>query len=488
MSRISFSGARTGRRGNGGGFEGIQSLKFDIGEKKRLIFPTFTEEDGSTGLLMFAEPYHPIKAGFVSLVSSKGNKWSPYKLRCMHPFSQTDPNVARDVASKKQRCPLCELASMEFKHTYAEMEERYGDEFSELDKKDQKAFYEEMDGMHKVSASYYKKEDAEGNSYNVTTLDIFVLALELKLTKETGKGGRTKWVPILDDETGLPKYDPILVPMSPARLNKFKNAADAAFNSETLDYEKHAHPFIENEGTEDEEEVLVGWVDFSVIFPQSEHKMQSGKEMTVTAMNPALSVVSDELIKEVHAKAKDLKEKAKKAFEATNVALRPFTPEEAINMMADQGEYYEQMLEEFGNPEEDDKYWEDVFAKILNGSKATSADDSDSEEDEDDEEESKPRKKSKKENKKSVKKSSKKPAKKAVVEDDEDEDEEDFELDFDDEDEEEEKPKKVIKKKPKTSSKSDKPRKKKLGSKAKKKVEESEDMEEDELGEEIFNA
>ncbi|KTF59771.1 MULTISPECIES: hypothetical protein [Bacillus amyloliquefaciens group] len=483
MSRISFSGARTGRRGNGGGFEGIQSLKFDIGEKKRLIFPTFTEEDGSTGLLMFAEPYHPITAGVVSLVSKQGNKWSPYKIRCMHPFSQTDPDVARDVAAKKQRCPFCELASMEFKHTYAEMEERYGDGFSELDKKEQKAFYEEMDGLHKVSASYYKKEDAEGNSYNVTTLDIFVLALELKLTKEAGKGGRTKWVPILDEETGLPKYDPILVPMSPARLNKFKNAADAAFNSETLDYDKHAYPFTENEGTEDEEEVLVGWVDFSVIFPQSEHKMQSGKDMTVTAMAPKLSVVSKELINEVHAKAKDLKEKAKKAFEATNVALRPFTPEEAINMMADQGEYYEQMLEEFGNPEEDDKYWEDVFAKILNGSKAVSVDDSDSEED-DDEGESKPRKKSKNENKKLVKKSSKKPIKK-VVEDDED-DEEDFEMDFDEE--EEEKPKKVIKKKSKESSKSDKLRKKKLGTKAKKKVKESEDMEDDEFDDGIFNA
>ncbi|MFV1457712.1 hypothetical protein, partial [Bacillus mycoides] len=62
MGRLSFSGARTGRRAGGSGLGNmVQRLSFEVGETKRIIFPVLPDAEGNLGLVVLAEPFHPIK-------------------------------------------------------------------------------------------------------------------------------------------------------------------------------------------------------------------------------------------------------------------------------------------------------------------------------------------------------------------------------------------------------------------------------------------
>lgn len=364
MGRVSFTGARTGKRKGRslGGF--VERFDFEIGETKRIVFPVITNSEGEKELVILAEPIHHVKQGFIEYVGQSGKPFKPYKVRCMHPYSQTDANVARQSAERKEMCPFCELANLERRQLYSTMEERYGEEgFKDLSKEEQKEFYQEMESMSQVEESYYKKEDSDGNSYTVNRLDITVLAFELETKITVNDAGRNV-LSVIYDEAGFPKYKKILMPMSQSRLDKFKNAAETAFESESLSAETHSYAFIEGEG-DDAEEVTVGFVDFLVKFPQKADKKESAKDMTPHALPTNKSVITTAFVEKVQADSEKLLAEAEKAFKALNPTLKALTPTEAIGLMVDDGEYYRGMKNAFGK-EEDAEYYDNVFTTVLN--------------------------------------------------------------------------------------------------------------------------
>lgn len=428
MGRLTFSGARTGKRVGSNNFSGIQRMEYEMGEQKRIVFPVLEDEEGNKGLVVLAEPYHRIKQGFVKLVSTRGKEYAPYNIRCMHPYSQTDRKVSIHSAERGEMCPFCELATYELRQTYAEMEERYGEDgFKDLTKEEQKAFYKEMDGTHQVEQSYYQKTDEDGNKYNVNMYDMSLLALELEVNtvEKTVKGKKRKVVEVVLDENGLPKYKKILMPMSQNRLDKFKMAADNAFEQGTLNIDDHHYTFIENEGTEYEEEVLVGFIEFAVKFPVKDQKMESGKDMNVMAVPATNTVMSDEFIESITVNGKKLQEEAETSFKNLNPSLRAFTPAEGIAMMADGGEYYEGMKEEFLR-DDDAEYTQKIFDTILGSSQNVEHEDVEDEEVNEVEETSKPAKAKQQTKQKTQAKKPQKPSNEAVEVVDEEEDVEDI--------------------------------------------------------------
>lgn len=457
MSRVSFSGARTGRRApSRGGM--LKTLEYKVGERKRIVFPIY---DG--GLVLYAKPYHPVLNKSVHLAKSNGSGTYPVnKIRCMHPYAQTNPEDSLNVAKSGEICLFCDLSKYENRRQWKTINDEFGDDgFSQLTKKEMKAYFDELAEEDTVEPSYYQEENEDGEKESRTLLDIYILALEIQLDKK-GK-------PVLDDN-GIAKYEPIVMPASKSRLAKFKQGVDDAVASGSLD-EDRLYPFIENEGTDAEEEVLIGFVDFLVNFPQEKDKMTSGRNMTATPVSESLSVISDDLIEDFESKGEALEKQASTLVNNFYVNLKPHTREEALEMLDGGAEYFEELESEYrfdGKTEDgkvipsDDERDEEIITKVLEN---LSGNDSDEDEDA---EEDKPKKKDKSKTK------DKKKARKEVVEDE----------DEDDEDEEEvENPVKKRKKSERTKEDGEKVKKKK-----KKKVEPEEDLDDDEFdGEEIFD-
>lgn len=468
MSRVSFSSARTGKRQGGKGGNMLKTLEYKMGERKRLVFPIY-----QGGLILFAKPYHPVKKGALELVKSNGSgKYAINKVRCMHPYSQTTPEESLKAAKSGEICIFCDIAKYESRRQWETIREEFGENgFSELSKKEMKAYFEEMEESQTVETSYYKEEDEEGNKDNRTLMDIFILALEIQLDKK-GK-------PLLDDK-GLAKYEPLIMPASKSRLSKFKQGVDDAIASGTLE-EDRLHGFIENEGTEAEEEVLIGYVDFLVSFPKEADKMTSGRNMTATPVSESNSVDIDELIEDFEKKAEEMVKSAENLVNNFYVNLKPHTRESGLEMLVQGAEYFEELEEEYrmhGGIDEDtgrelpddDASDKEIIEKVLSRAKDEEDDEGGAEE----QEEEKPKKNKSSKGKDDKKR--KKPARQEVDEDDDGEDE--------DEEEVEPKPKKKKKKDSEGKSKKGKDKKK---SKKVKEPEEDEELDDDEFDDEMFD-
>lgn len=380
VSRIGAHRARTGlpsRGGNGGNM--VSVMKYEVGETKRLIFPILVDENGEQFIPRFGEPIHPVVKGFANLVSSKGKPYSVYEVRCMHPFSQVSSDTRKEFAEKKCKCAWCMLDKFEKRKVYQEISEQFPDDtFKDLSDKEKRAVYEELQKDDKVEASYFYPKDSE-NRHSETRLKIMTLALELEMElvegeEVRGKKGRSKLKPIFDEKTGLPKYKPVLVPMSKSRENKLIGAVDAGLTTETIE-ESDLSPIFEGEG-DFAEEVDYGFLDIGMNFPNVQTRTQAGKDATFMVMKPKTdNVVTKELIEHVQKNSKKLLESAERAFFIFNQGLEPKTFEDQLNMMADGGEYYREMEAKYAITSEnvedgektDDEEWEEVWSKVLNG-------------------------------------------------------------------------------------------------------------------------
>ena len=471
MNRVQFSTARTGRRApRGGGM--LKSLEYKMGERKRLVFPIY---DG--GLVLFAKPYHKVYNSSVELAKTNGSgTYAVNKIRCTHPFSQTTPEETQQQAKKGEICLFCDISKYEGRRRWATINEEFGkDGFSQLDKKEQKAYFEELQETETVDKSYYSEEDEEGNRENRTLMDIFILALELQLDKK-GK-------PALDED-GAPKYEPVIMPASKSRLEKFKQGVDDALASGSIELE-NLNVFIENEGTEAEEEVFIGFVDFMVTFPKAVDKMTSGRNMTATPVPESSSVDIDDLMEDFDKKAEDLVKQAENMINNFYVNLKPHTRESALEMLVSGEDYFTQLEDEyrmFGGESEDGRELpndDETDASIIERALKQSVSDEDEAEDEETEEEEKPKKKEKSGKKKTGKEGKKrtKPSRKEEPEED---------LDVEDDEDE---PDEDIEEKPKKKEKSGKKKTGKSGKKTKKAEEpkEDEELDDDDFDEEMFD-
>lgn len=360
MSRLSFSSARTGRRVGQSRGNTLNELKFDIGESKRLIVPIYNGQ-----ISVFGVPVHKVNGqGKINITTKNGKTFSVFSIRCTHPYSQTNGKEQLEIAEKGEICLFCDLAKYEERKRSKHIREEFGDDgFSKLTKEQQRDFYQtyEKQHPHTLEKSYFSRREGD-STFNQTTLDMYILVLEVKL--ENGK-------PKLDEQ-GVVEYEPVLMPASQARLEKFHTAVESGINSGQIE-EDMLHTIIENEGTEIETEVNIGWIDFLVTFPQAQTKAGSGKDMTVVPVVRNKSVITDNLIEKFELTADQTVKSAENVLNIRNLNLARHSRDEAIQMIAKRGgvdgaDYFRELEAEF-------RYEEDIT--LDNGNVITNDDDAD---------------------------------------------------------------------------------------------------------------
>lgn len=445
MARIGFSQARTGRRARkGNNFDGVENLRFTPGKSNRLILPLKKDEDGSLGLVLFAQTIHRLnRPSIIEIPRKEGKPYNPYTFRCTHPYSQQTQDDAVKIAKREEMCVLCELENLQNRRRLDIMKEEFGTEekdfedgfenFKALTNKEKKAFFET--NALDVEKPYYEKEDADGEKFNAQTTEMYVLAMELETeekivkrkSKKTGRTRKAKVSTIVLGDNGLPEYKAVLMKVSGQKLMDFKQAVDTAIEGDTLSYD-HTFPYIENPDTEFEEEVLVGWVDFKLDYPEGS-RMESARNMKISAMPETKSVLlkHPDLKEEIEKEMDTYYKNAANTFNLFYKHLRMYKREEVLALLEPKTKAeFLQLREEYRN-EKDDEFEQQTYEKVLETNES------------DDEEKDSEQTEGKKETtKKSTNKSSKSKEKEDEVKDetdDEDSDEDLLEDDIDIDDE-----------------------------------------------------
>src|SRR5690625_820195 len=442
MSQIGFSQARTGRRAStGGNFSGISQMTFTPGKRNRLILPLRQDEDGNAQIVLFGETIHRLNApSTIQLPKRKGGHYSPYTFRCTHPYSQQSYDKSVKLAERKEMCVLCEYERLHNQRRMGLMEEEYGsfEEFKKLDNKDKKAFFQRHEIP--VERSYFDKEDADGETYRAQTTEMYLLAMEIETeekikkvkVKSTGKIREIpETVPAVDDEGNI-KYKPVFHRVSGKRLDDFKDAVDNGIQAGTLSFESLT-PYIENEGTDFEEEVNIGWVDFEMAYPDKD-RMESARDVKISAMPESKSVLisNPEIQEQIEEKMDEHYKNATETFSKLFKHLKGYKRDEIMSLLSpDAKAEFLQLREEF-RTEEDEEFEQGIYDSILNREGST---DEDSKEQADNKEESSSKEEKETKKSKTTKETKKEETKKEETKKEETKEEETTEDELDDTDE-----------------------------------------------------
>lgn len=421
MSQIGFSQARTGRRArSGGNFGSIGQMEFEPGKRNRIFFPLRKDEEGNQSLILFGETIHRFNDHTViQIPKRKSGYYNPYTFRCTHPYSQQTHDKAVELAERKEMCVLCEYQRLHNSKRLEIMKQEFGteendyedgfDNFKELDKKEKKAFFKQYEIP--VEPSFFEKENEDGETFRSNTAEMYLLAIQIETeekvkkvkSKKTGKVREVSVTePLLDDE-GNVKFKPVFYRVSGKKLNTFKNAVDNAIESDVLSLDDLT-PYIENEGTDYEEEVLIGWVDFDLNYPKGD-KMESGRDVNITATKSDKSIFTThpEIREQIEGKIEGYYKDAVETFSKLFKHLKAYTRDEFMTMLSPEAKAEFLQLREEYRTEEDDKFEQEIYENVLNG--GSDDEDSDTKQEEktksESKKESKPKKvtKSKKEEK-----------------------------------------------------------------------------------------
>lgn len=348
MSRSTFSEARTGRKafkGRGNSAEIVETLKYEIGETKRVIVPIV---DGK--VVVFSTPIHKVLNSRVRLPKNAGGTYPVNEIRCTHVSTQPTDAESLRIAKKGEMCVFCELAKLENRQQWDIIRNEYGDSFKEMSKEEKKAIFNRIQSTHTVESTFIEETDDDGNTILSHTSKSYLLVLEVETTGNDGKK-------VALDGSGKPIVSPKLFPITATRSTKFKDAVETALDMETLQRE-NLYPYIENEGTNLEEEVLIGWVDFMLKFPRKSTKMESAKDLTILATSSNNSIVSDELIEFLQPKLEKMVKDAEFTTNNFFKNLKEFSRAEAIEFIAD-------AEDENGNVISGEEYLDNLRAKYL---------------------------------------------------------------------------------------------------------------------------
>lgn len=390
MTKMNFIQASTGARGSGRTPFKVRPFNFETGKDHRLVIPLRTNEDGSQEIVIFGETIHSFNGkGFVQIPKAKGGTYTTFTYRCTHPYSQQSQKDAVHLAEKEEFCPLCEMHNYENNELYAKMNEEYGDHgFKDLTTKEQRAFYEE--NALRVEPSYRRKTSDDGEDESYLTTEMYMLALEIITEEKTReiknkKTGKTRDivdnVPVVED--GKVKYEPVLYKVTMKRLNELKNAVDDKIEDGTIALE-NVHSFIENEGTDNEEEISIGWVDFQLSYPDVSSRMDSARDMKLSAVNDDKSAVvkNEGFVEEVEAQMDKYYDDAYKMYKAFYKHLQMRSREDILEMFIPEVKgVFDQLREEY-RTEKDEEFEKSVFENVLStGDGSSKADDSEDESD-----------------------------------------------------------------------------------------------------------
>lgn len=367
MGRFNWTQAATGRPnatrvGTGGG-NFITQFQYEIGDLKRVIIPALIDEEGHASPVIFQAPVHQIDRGTFTLTGSKGGQFTPYSIRCMHPLSQTDQEVTKELAEHRQYCVPCLMASLANKEYFAEMNEEFGnvDGYNAASKEAKKVFNDRMKARPQIRPSYETRivDEVKVGRTNYA-MEMLVLVLDTEVTEKTSKLGiKSKTTVAKRDGNGNPIYSPHMIKVSETRLGKFETAVQSALQNGILG-EEDLYLIEEGNGNQ----VLTTFVDFELHFPVKDSKMKSAAEMTVRAVRKDETVISPDFIKEVQEKSEELLEKSDSAFKFSNLNLKRFTTEEYINAMTDGGARYQELKEKYFD-ESDKEFIGKVFRTAL---------------------------------------------------------------------------------------------------------------------------
>lgn len=315
---MSFNTARTGRRPmRSQGL--VEIFKWEIGDRFRVALPIVNGD-----IVIFGSPIHQVAGrGRVRMLRRDGSTYPINTVRCTHPYSQATTEEQVKLAQRGEMCVWCEIERLERRRQWAVIEEEFGEDgFSKLTKEEQREFYAKMDKEYPntVESSYFREEDEDGNTYNRTTLELNLLLLQFKLD-EKGK-------PVMNDK-GFPDYEPVLMPVSANRLDKFYQAVVNAKASGILD-EDNVHT-VDVEGEEATDSI--GWIDFLMSFPRESSKMESGRNLSISVMAPAQSVISTELIEDFKSKETEVMKSSEGLVKNVFKNLTPHTRSEALEML-----------------------------------------------------------------------------------------------------------------------------------------------------------
>lgn len=356
-------------KGNGAKGTGVSFHKYDIGQRQRVVIPMFKFEDGSTGPLIIKEPVHNvIKRGAIKIKKADGGEMLATNIRCTHPYHQVDDAARQKAIDSQEYCVFDEFIELQKARKYAIIDERYGsyDDFKVLSKEERTAFWKEMEADEIIKECYSKK--ADGTKHYNMTIQILLYQFETEtVTEKTARGINKTTTKVLLDEEGNPKFSPVLFNLSPQRQKKFEDAANTAYEKGFITDEM-IHPLTE--GEDDENPSLIGWVDFELNFPEADTKMESGKNLSITATDSATSVVTDAFVNlyEETEKGAEIYKKAEESFYNANISLRFMTKAEQIASFADGGALYRELLEKYGNEKLDEYH-----AKALSGTRFDSS-------------------------------------------------------------------------------------------------------------------
>lgn len=333
-------GKPQGRGGSGGTGGYVARLEYEIGEFKRVVIPALIDpETNIEEPIIFQRPVHDIDKGTFTLEGSKGGQYTPFQIRCMNPLSQTDPEVTKKIAERKQYCIPCLMASLSQKEYFAEMDATFGsvEGYQAATKEEKKVFNDRMKNRPQIRESYDSRE--RKNKYS---MEMLLLELETTTSTEKDEFGIESEVttPVLED--GKPKYKAVLFKVSDTRLTKFTTAVQTAMKSKSLSGSK-LHKL-----EEDGKQVLTTFVDFELEFPVKDTKMKSAAEMTIRAVRDDETIITPEFITDVQARSKELLEKAESAFKRNNANLGEFTNEQFLTAMDDKGrERYKELMTKY---------------------------------------------------------------------------------------------------------------------------------------------
>lgn len=345
--RSSFTEARKGQRAyrsRGTQNQVVSDLKYDVNTVKRVIVPLV---DGQ--MVVFSAPIHKVLNYNVKMPKTNGNGvYTVNEIRCTHVNAQTSDVDSLAIAESKEMCVFCELAKLENRQQWDKINAEYGEDFRNLSKDEKKAIFNSIQKTHTVESSFKTSQDEEGNTLLSTTTKNYILLLEVETSSADGKT-------IKRNSDGSPIITPVLLPTTATRLEKFKSAVDMTMDVGGLAYE-NLHPIIENEGTDLEEEVLLGWVEFLLKFPDAPKKAESAKNLNVVALPHNQSIVNEEFIQEMTEKMVTFEKDAE--FTVSNVYknLKILPRQDVIQFINDRED-------ENGNVISGEEYFDNLRAK-----------------------------------------------------------------------------------------------------------------------------
>lgn len=323
--RSSFTEARKGQRAyrsRGSQNSIVSDLQYDVNTVKRVIVPTIDNE-----LVVFSAPIHKVLNFNVKLPKNGGGVYSVNEIRCSHVNAQTSDNDSLKIAKSKEMCVFCELAKLENRQQWDKINSEYGESFRDLTKDEKKAIFQNIQKTHTVESAFKSSTDEQGNTTLSTTSKNYLLLLEVETSSADGKT-------VAKNSDGTPKIKPVLLPTTATRLEKFKSAVDMTMDVGGLVYE-NLHPIIENEGTDLEEEVLIGWVEFLLKFPDASKKAESAKNLNIVALPHNQSIVNDEFILSLESDLATYEKDADFTVSTVFKNLKIHKREDAIQFIAD---------------------------------------------------------------------------------------------------------------------------------------------------------